>query len=110
MKALSQHDWRHRVIVITAFSITGSLSMLFSQFLLKGVLHLDGNVWSGPWSYRITYLLLIPPFYSMTLIVVGTLLGKHAYFKQRVLHMWGRLLPRRMRSRTAGPIRKHGRV
>ena len=106
MKALSQHDWRHWVIVIVVFGITGSLSMLFSQFMLRGVLHLEGNVWSGPWSYRITYLLLIPPFYSVTLIVVGTLFGKHAYFKKRVWHMWGLLLPRSMRSRTVGSSRR----
>ncbi len=106
MKTLSQHDWGHWVIVIVVFSITGSLSMLFSQCMLKGVLHLDGNIWSGPWSYRIAYLLLIPPFYSVTLIVVGTLLGKHAYFKQRVWHTWGLLLPRRTRGRTVGSIRR----
>ena len=44
------------------------------------------------WSYRIVYLMLIPPRYSVTLVAVGTLLGKHTYLKKRVMHMWGFLL------------------
>lgn len=91
--------WHHRVIVITVFGITGTLAVLFSQLLLKGILHLEGDLWSGPWSYRAVYLVLMLPFYSATLLVVGTLLGKHAYFKLRLLRMWGRLMPK--------PIRRH---
>lgn len=99
-------DWLHYTMVILVFSITGSLSILVSRFLLTGVLHLEGGVWSGPWSFRIAYVLLVPPFYSVTLVVVGTLFGKHAYFKRRVLIMWGRLLPRRVRSRSTEVMRK----
>ena len=95
-------DWLHWTIVIMVFSITGILSMLFSRLLLGGLLHLDGSVWSGPWSYRMVYLLLIPPLYSVTLVVVGTLLGKHTYFKKRVLHLWARLLPRPLCGRGIG--------
>ena len=87
---------------MVVFSITGTISMLLSRFLLGDVLQLEGNVWSGPWSYRIAYLLLITPLYSVTLVAVGTLLGKHAYFKDKVLRMWGRLLPRRMRNLSIG--------
>jgi len=93
MKALSHHDWRHWTIVIVVFGITGTLSVVFSQFMLTDVLHLEGGFWSGPWSYRLAYLLLVAPFYSVTLVVIGTLFGKHAYFRQRVLSTWGRLLP-----------------
>ena len=89
-----QINWLHYAVIITAFSVTGFISVLFSQFLLKGVMNLDGGVWSGPWSYRIVYLLLIPPSYSLVLVAVGTLLGKHSYFKQRVLRTWGQLIPR----------------
>ena len=88
-------DWQHWAIVIAVFSITGTLSVLLSEWLLQGVLNLEGGVWSGPWSYRVVYLLLIPPFYSVTLLVVGSLFGKHRYFKRHVLRTWGRLLPRR---------------
>jgi hypothetical protein len=95
-------DWLHWATVMVVFSITGTISMLFSRVFLGDVLHLDGNVWSGPWSYRIAYLLLITPLYSVTLVAVGTLLGKQSYFKKRVLRMWGRLLPRRMRNLSIG--------
>jgi len=90
-------DWLHLTIVLVVFSITGTLSMLFSRFVLSSALDLEGGFWAGPWSYRIAYLLLVPPFYSVTLVAVGTLFGKHAYFKKRVLGMWVRLLPRRAR-------------
>ncbi len=95
-------DWLHFTIIIVVFSITGILSVLFSRLLLKDLLDLDGDVWSGPWSYRIAYLVLIPPSYSVILVAVGTLFGKHSYFKQRVLRMWGVLLLRRIYSRSAG--------
>ena len=92
-------DWLHWTIVTVVFGVTGILSLLFSRFLLGGILHLEGGLWSGPWSYRIAYLLLIPPFYSVALVVVGTFFGKHAYFKRHVVRTWSRLLPRRRRSR-----------
>lgn len=81
-------DWLHWAIVIIVYSATGSFSMLFSDFLLSDALRLRGEFWSGPWSYRIGYLLVVPLLYSVTLVVFGTLLGKHSYFKQHVRHMW----------------------
>jgi len=98
-RVLKPVDWTHWTIVVIVFSLTGTLSMLLGRFLLRRVLQLDGDLWSGPWSYRLSYLLLILPVYSVTLVAVGTLLGKHAYFKQRVSHMWGCLLPGRLRGR-----------
>ena len=92
-------DWLHWTIVVIVFSLTGTLSMLLSGLLLRGILQLNGDLWSGPWSYRFAYLTLILPLYSVTLVAVGTLLGKHAYFKQRVLRMWGFLMPRQIRRR-----------
>ena len=41
-------DWLHWATVIVAFGITGMLSLLFSRFLLTGVLHLEGGLWPGP--------------------------------------------------------------
>ena len=90
-------DWVHYVIVVVVFGVTGLLSMLFSRFLLGDILHLEGGVWSGPWSYRIAYLALVPPSYSVTLVVVGTLAGKHLYFRRRVLGTWRLLLPKSLR-------------
>ena len=90
-------DWSHWATIIIVFSVTGSLSVLFSRLLLNDVLQLDGSLWRGPWAYRFSYLLLMPPLYSVTLVAVGTALGKHTYFKRRVLRMWGRLIPKRVK-------------
>jgi len=90
---------RHWLLVFVVFGITGSLSVLFSRFLLQNILNLEGGLISGPWSYRVVYLALIPPFYSLTLVTVGTVLGKGEYFRTRVVQMWLRLLPARLRRR-----------
>jgi len=95
-------NWTQWTTVVIVFSLTGTLSMLLSGLVLRGFLQLNGDLWSGPWSYRLAYLMLMMPLYSVTLVAVGTLLGKHAYFKRRVLHMWACLLPRRIRIRIAG--------
>ena len=86
-------------MVLVVFGITGSLTVLFSRFLLQDILNLQGGLISGPWSYRIVYILLIPPFYSLTLVTVGTVLGKGEYFRARVVQMWLRFLPARLRRR-----------
>ncbi len=62
-----------------------------SRLVLHDVLELRGNLWPGPWSYRLVYLLVVPPLYYAMLLVVGTLLGKHDYFKRRILRPWSLL-------------------
>ena len=49
----------------------------------------------GPWSYRIGSLILLMPIYSVTLVCVGTIFGRHAYFKKFALRMWQRFIPSR---------------
>lgn len=91
--------WRHWLLVFIVFGITGSLTVLFSRFLLQNILNLQGGLISGTWSYRIAYLVLIPPLYSLTLVSVGTVIGKGEYFRTRVVQMWLRLLPSGLRRR-----------
>ena len=81
-------DVRHYVAVIVVFGITGSIAVVVSRLLLNDALGLDGSLWSGPWSYRLLYLLLIPPTYSATLVAVGSLLGKREFFARRVIRTW----------------------
>lgn len=83
----------HYGLVILVFGITGSLAVLLSKLLLNRAFGLDGSLISGPWSFRVAYVLLIPPSYSVMLVIVGTLLGKREFFLRRVLRMWGFLLP-----------------
>ena len=83
----------HYAVVLIVFAITGSLTVLLARFLLNNILGLEGSLWSGPWSYRVVYVLLITPVYSVLLISVGTLFGKHTYFRHRVVRIWSHVLP-----------------
>ncbi len=84
---------RHYGVIFLAFGVTGGLTVLISRLVLNGLLGLDGSLVSGPWSYRLVYLALIPPVYSATLLAVGTLMGKRAFFQARVVRLWGWALP-----------------
>lgn len=92
----------HWLVVLGVFAITGSLSVVLSRLLLHDLLGLQGGFRDGPWSYRLVYLLLIPPCYSALLATIGTLVGKGAYFRARVVRMWRRLLPRPLGDRLFG--------
>ncbi len=92
-----EHDLRHWVIVMIVFGITGFSALVFSRVLFNVILGMEGSLWSGPWTYRVLYLSVIPPFYSAMLVIVGTIFGKREYFAYRVLRMWGRLVPGRAR-------------
>ena len=95
-------DWLHWTIVIVVFGITGTLSLLLTRFVLHDMFQVEGEIWSGPWSYWLAYLLVGPPAYTVTLVVVGSVFGKHTYFKERALRTWRRLLPRRMSFQSIG--------
>ena len=96
-KAEVTRDLRHWLIVMIVFGITGFSALVFSRLLLNVILGMEGSLWSGPWSYRIMYLAVIPPFYSAMLVLVGSVFGKREYFAHRVVKMWSRLIPRRLR-------------
>ena len=100
------------MIVLTVFSITGLSSLLFSRLLFNELLGWNGSLWSGPWSYRIAYLVTIPPVYSATLVIVGSFFGKRDYFARRVLRVWGRFIPKKVRSWTEKALEtpKQGRA
>lgn len=86
-------DIWHYPVVVVVFAITGTLALFLSRWLLSGILGLEGSLWSGPWAYRVAYVVLIPPSYSVILVVVGTMFGKRDYFGRRVKRMWARTLP-----------------
>jgi len=55
---------------------------------------LKGNFVDGPWSYRILSILIISPIYACTLLVIGTLAGRHAYFANMSLKILRRFIPK----------------
>lgn len=83
---------RHYLVLLLVFGITGSIAVFLSRLVLSTFLGIEGTLWSGPWTFRVAYLMLIPPSYSMTLVAVGTLFGQRAYFTKRVMRIWGRPL------------------
>ena len=93
----NSYDLRHWLIVMIVFGITGFSALVFSRLLFNVILGMEGSLWSGPWSYRVLYLSVIPPFYSAMLVLVGSIFGKRQYFMSRVLRMWSRLVPGRTR-------------
>ncbi|MEE8518541.1 MAG: DUF6787 family protein [Dehalococcoidia bacterium] len=99
----------HYVVVILVFGITGTLAVLLSKVLLNEAFGLDGSLVAGPWSFRVAYVLLIPPSYSVMLVIVGSLLGKREFFLKRVLRMWGFLPPVRwiVRATRLGQAARH---
>ena len=88
---------RHYGVIFLVFGVTGGLTVFLSRLVLSGLLGLDGSLLSGPWSYRLVYLALIPPVYSAILLSVGTLVGKRAFFQRRVMRLWGWALPARLK-------------
>ena len=44
----------------------------------------------GPWSYRICSIVVMSPVYSTLLVVVGTIFGRHAYFRHFAVKMLSR--------------------
>ena len=99
----AEQGWLHWLLVILVFSATGSLAVMVSRLILHDLLGLQGSFWGGPWSYRLVYLLLIPPAYSAMLATIGTLVGKGPYFRRRVVKMWRRMLPKALADKIFAP-------
>jgi hypothetical protein len=79
----------HYGVLIIVFAVTGALSVFMSRLILNDLLGLEGTIWSGSWSFRGIYLLVITPSYPLVLLTVGTVFGKYDYFKHRVLRPAG---------------------
>ena len=44
----------------------------------------------GPWSYRLCSLFIMTPLYPIMLVGVGTVFGRHAYFRHFAVRMFSR--------------------
>ena len=74
------------------FAITGSSTLVFVRPVLKKI-GIEGSWVEGPNSYRVSSLVLISPIYSMILITLGTLAGRHRFFATMGVKIMGRFLP-----------------
>jgi len=78
------------VLICTVFAITGSSTMVMVRPAVSNVLGLKGSLKDGPWSYRICSLVIMTPLYASLLVVVGTIFGRHAYFRHFSVKMFSR--------------------
>ena len=89
-------SWRESkpeaAVLFTVFGVTGSSSMFAVRPVLKK-LGMEGTMKDGPWSYRIGSMLIMTPIYSMILITIGTLSGRHLYFARMTQKLLGRFVP-----------------
>jgi len=68
-------------LICTVFAITGTSTMFLVRPAMSEVLGLKGSLKEGPWSYRICSIVIMTPLYSTLLVIVGTIFGRHAYFR-----------------------------
>lgn len=102
-------EWVYKCLL---FAITGSSSVALVRPLLKKYLGLEGSLKDGPNSYRVLSIILVSPVYTLILLTVGTLGGRHQFFARIAIRMWGRLVPRWILERYAvcGPAQASSRL
>jgi len=84
-------------VIFVVFGITGSSSVALVRPCFTTITGVEGSMVEGPWSYRIGSLLLVSPVYSVVLITLGTLSGRHMYFATMGKKILGRFLPSSVR-------------
>ncbi|KAG5456386.1 MAG: hypothetical protein BJ554DRAFT_3887 [Olpidium bornovanus] len=93
LERFSPSWWKEWGVVMAVFAVTGSSTMLLVRPFVNDFMGFKGTFKEGPWSFRVAYILTTLPGYSMMLVTVGTLAGRHAYFRGVALKMWSRLVP-----------------
>lgn len=78
------------VLLCTVFAITGTSTMVLVRPAVSDVLGLKGSLKDGPNSYRVCSIVIMTPLYSMMLVLVGTVFGRHAYFRHFAVKMFSR--------------------
>ncbi|KAG0371292.1 hypothetical protein BGX24_001753 [Mortierella sp. AD032] len=101
----SANWWIEWIIIFVVFSITGSSTMLIVKPLMKA-LDLTGSWGSGPWSFRIAYVVLTLPLYSLMLLLISSLVCRRPYFENLLIRMWGRFIPTRLIRRCSPSSRR----
>lgn len=68
-------------LLCTVFAISGTSTMVLVRPAVSNILGLHGSMKDGPWSYRLCSLFIMTPIYPLVLVSVGTVFGRHAYFR-----------------------------
>ncbi len=87
----SKDWWQEWTIKCVLFAITGTSSMKLVRPVLREATGIEGTFRDGPNSYRAMSLMLMTPIYTMLLLTVGTLGGRHTFYRGMATKMWGRI-------------------
>ncbi|KAI2513477.1 hypothetical protein MHU86_951 [Fragilaria crotonensis] len=82
--------YREMVLICTVFAVTGSSTMFLVRPAMSNILGIEGGLIEGPTSYRVASLVIMTPLYSTLLVCVGTVFGRHAYFRHFAVKMFTR--------------------
>jgi hypothetical protein len=82
--------YREMLLICTVFGITGTSTMILVRPAVSEILGIQGSLKDGPWSYRICSIVIMTPIYSFLLVIVGTVFGRHAYFRHFAVKMFSR--------------------
>lgn len=77
-------------LLCTVFAISGTSTMVLVRPAVSNILGLRGSMKDGPWSYRLCSLFIMTPIYPLVLVSVGTVFGRHAYFRHFGVKMFTR--------------------
>ena len=77
-------------LICTVFAITGTSTMVAVRPAVSDILGLRGSMKDGPWSYRICSLVIMTPLYALNLVLIGTVFGRHFYFRHFAVKMFSR--------------------
>ncbi len=99
-------DHKEKIVAFFVFGITGSTSVMLVRPILSDVFGLQGSMIEGPWSYRIGSILMVSPMYAVTLLLIGTLSGRHNFFAKMSFKILGRFFPKPLLHRVlCGPAK-----
>jgi hypothetical protein len=86
-------DYKEFAIAFCVFGVTGSTSAMLIKPAIENVLGIRGSIMEGPNSYRVTCLLIFSPMYALTLMLMGTIAGRHVFFSKMGKKILCRFIP-----------------
>ncbi|GAX10403.1 hypothetical protein FisN_21Lh098 [Fistulifera solaris] len=102
--------YREMALICIVFGITGSSTMMLVRPAVSDGLGIKGSILEGPWSYRICTFIIISPVYATLLVLVGTIFGRHAYFRQFSVKIFSRFgIPPELMDKNYHVNKKHFR-
>lgn len=77
------------ILILLAFALTGSLSVKIIGYI-ENAIGITSN--ASIWIKILSFIVLVLPVYNVLLILIGSLLGQHQFFKKFIIKFFQRLL------------------